>query len=97
MNELLVDATRRSLSEARANNEARRRASREAKAAAEADAARERLTPLDDRLARLLATIPTEVQREWAFARISPGPVAWARTRSLPHWRTGQCASSSRV
>jgi hypothetical protein len=31
---------------------------------AAADAARERLTPLEDRLARFLATIPPEVQRE---------------------------------
>lgn len=31
---------------------------------ATADAARERLTPLDDRLARLLLTIPVDVQRE---------------------------------
>jgi hypothetical protein len=64
VNELLADAARRSLSEARANNEARQRAARELKAAAEANAARERLTPLDDRLAWLLATIPVEVQRE---------------------------------
>ena len=33
-------------------------------ARAEAEAARVRLTPLEDRLARLLATIPVEVQRE---------------------------------
>ena len=31
---------------------------------AEADAARERLKPLEDRLARVLATIPVEVQRD---------------------------------
>jgi hypothetical protein len=31
---------------------------------AEIEAARERLTPLEDRLARLLATIPVELQRE---------------------------------
>ena len=31
---------------------------------AEADDARERLTPLESRLARLLATIPPDVQRE---------------------------------
>lgn len=37
---------------------------REERARAEAKAARERLTPLDERLARLLATIPVEVQRE---------------------------------
>ena len=33
-------------------------------AAESAQAARERLTPLEDRLSRLLATIPPEVQRE---------------------------------
>lgn len=32
--------------------------------AAEIYAARERLTPLEDRLARLLGTIPVEIQRE---------------------------------
>ena len=31
---------------------------------ADAQAARERLTPLEERLARLLATIPPEIQRE---------------------------------
>ena len=34
------------------------------KTASEADDARERLTPLKDRLDRLLATIPIEMQRE---------------------------------
>ena len=50
---------------------AKHQAEREEKARAEADAARAeaeaarvRLTPLGDRLARLLATIPIEVQRE---------------------------------
>ncbi len=42
----------------------KRQAERDEKARAEANAARVRLTPLDDRLARLLATIPIEVQRE---------------------------------
>lgn len=36
----------------------------EAKRASETQAARDRLTPLEDRLARLLATIPMEVQLE---------------------------------
>jgi hypothetical protein len=36
----------------------------EEKARVEATAARERLTPLEDRLERLLATIPIELQRE---------------------------------
>jgi hypothetical protein len=44
----------------RAENQARR----DQKARAEAEAARVRLTPLEDRLTRLLATIPEEVQRE---------------------------------
>jgi hypothetical protein len=46
--------------ESRAKEQARR----EERARAEAKAARERLTPLDERLARLLVTIPVEVQRE---------------------------------
>jgi hypothetical protein len=43
---------------------AKRQAERDEKAHAEAAAARERLAPLDERLGRLLATIPPEVQRE---------------------------------
>ena len=43
---------------------AQREAQRAEQERAEAQAARERLTPLEDRLARLLATIPIEVQRE---------------------------------
>lgn len=39
-------------------------AQREERELANTKAARERLTPLDERLARLLATIPVEVQRE---------------------------------
>ena len=42
---------------------AQQQAQREEKANEEAKAARERLIPLEDRLARLLATIPIEVQR----------------------------------
>lgn len=41
-----------------------KRAQTEAQKRAEAQVARERLTPLQTRLARLLATIPVEVQRE---------------------------------
>lgn len=37
---------------------------KEEKRAAKLGAARERLTPLDDRLARLLATIPEEMKRD---------------------------------
>ena len=49
--------------EAKADND-KRQAERDEKARAEAVAARVRLTPLEDRLVRLLATIPIEVQRE---------------------------------
>ena len=42
----------------------RREATRRAHAEAASVAAREKLVPLDDRLARLLSTIPVEVQRE---------------------------------
>jgi hypothetical protein len=55
------------LSQLEAAAEAQRpneQARREERGAMEAKAARERLTPLDERLARLLATIPVEVQRE---------------------------------
>ena len=45
-------------------NLAKYQVEREEKARAEAKAARERPTPLDERLARVLATIPIEVQRE---------------------------------
>src|SRR5665213_2751845 len=40
------------------------RTDRDAKKQAEVQATRERLTPLEDRLKRLLVTIPIEVQRE---------------------------------
>ena len=56
------------LEERRLRNEAALRAEREAqrqeKERREAQGARERLTPLDDRLARHLATIPKDVQCE---------------------------------
>jgi hypothetical protein len=45
-------------------NRAKRQAARDEKARVEAQAARERFTPLEDRLTRLLAAIPIEVQRE---------------------------------
>ena len=48
---------------AKANRD-KRQAERDEKARAQAEAARVRLTPLEDRLARLLATIPLDVQRE---------------------------------
>lgn len=49
------------ISEARS---AKQRAQGEERARSEAEAARGRLTPLDERLGRLLATIPAEMQRE---------------------------------
>jgi hypothetical protein len=49
---------------AAAAQSAKEQARRDEKARAEAKAARERLVPLDERLARLLGTIPLEVQRE---------------------------------
>lgn len=55
------------MSQLKADTEARRaaeQARREEQAHTEAKAARERLTPLDERLTRLLTTIPIEVQRE---------------------------------
>jgi hypothetical protein len=45
-------------------NRAKEQARREERARAEAHAARERLTPIDERLAKLLATNPIEVQHE---------------------------------
>jgi len=42
----------------------RQNAQREEAAASATEVARERLTPLEDRLSRLLATIPAELQRE---------------------------------
>jgi hypothetical protein len=47
-----------------AANEARRAEQERADAQAEREAARERLTPLGSRLARLLYSIPIELQRE---------------------------------
>jgi hypothetical protein len=49
------------LSEARRGKQ---QAQREEQARSEAKATRERLTPVEDRLERLLATIPVEIQRE---------------------------------
>jgi hypothetical protein len=43
---------------------AREQAQRDEKERATTQAARERLTPLEERLSRLLATIPGEIQRE---------------------------------
>jgi hypothetical protein len=45
-------------------NRAKHQAERDEKARAETEAARVRLTPLEDRLTRLLATIPLDVQHE---------------------------------
>jgi hypothetical protein len=67
MNELLSAWAQCWMSEIRAKTEARRakeQAQLDEQARAEAKAVRERLTPLEERLTRLLATIPIEVQRE---------------------------------
>ena len=58
---LVYAATLRERAEA---TRAKEQARREEPARAEAQAARERLTPLDERLTRLLAAIPIELQRE---------------------------------
>ncbi len=60
---MMIGWARRLEADAKANRD-KQQAERDEKARAEADAARVCLTPLDDRLARLLATIPIEVQRE---------------------------------
>jgi hypothetical protein len=63
MIESLDESVRRWLSQITSDTEKRRakeQAWREERAAAEAKAARERLTPLEDRLERLLATIPSK-------------------------------------
>ena len=67
VNELLDVRATRWMSQLIAGTEARRakqQAMREERASVEAKAARERLTPINERLTRLLATIPIEVQRE---------------------------------
>jgi hypothetical protein len=67
MNELTNEAARLWVSRVKADSEkrgARMAAEREERAKAEVQAARQRLTPLDERLARLLATIPAELQAE---------------------------------
>jgi hypothetical protein len=67
MNELVKASMSHWMSHVRADAKARRaneQALRGQRASAEAQAARERLKPLDERLARLLATIPVEVQQE---------------------------------
>jgi hypothetical protein len=53
-----------SLNRIAAANRATEQARREERTRAEAKVARERLTPLEDRLSRLLATIPADLQRE---------------------------------
>ncbi|MGB8278066.1 MAG: hypothetical protein WCF20_09100 [Methylovirgula sp.] len=55
-----IEECNRSLAAVLAENEARKQAKKEAGA----HAARERLTPLEDRLKRLLSKIPVDVQRE---------------------------------
>ncbi len=60
----MTNAYIQSLNQYAAKVNARREENKRAKAEACAQAARERLTPLEDRLKRLLAKIPIEVQRE---------------------------------
>jgi hypothetical protein len=67
VSELLDAYVRRWMSQVIADTEAERvkeQAQREERAAAEAKAAREQLTPLDERLTRLLSRIPLALQRE---------------------------------
>lgn len=54
------------LSEVRCGEQQARRGGQ---ARSEAQAARERLAPVEDRLERLLATIPVEIQRCWRRSR----------------------------
>jgi hypothetical protein len=87
VNELLDACIRRWMSQLIDDKESRRaaeQARREEHAAAEAKEARERLTPLHDRLARLLATIPPEVQREGLSLTILQGQL---RARGAGHSR----------
>jgi hypothetical protein len=51
---------------------------------AEAQAARERLTPLEERLARLLTTVPIELQREGAVLAQPSGLIAGALAGAAP-------------
>jgi hypothetical protein len=67
VNELLDAYAKRWMCQVIADAEARRvkeQARREERARAEVEAVRVRLTPVDERLGRLLATIPVELQRE---------------------------------
>ena len=67
MNQLLDAHYKRWMAQVIADTEAehaKEQARRNEKARAEAMGPRERLTPLDERLTRLLTTIPMEVQRE---------------------------------
>jgi len=56
-------------------------------------AARERLTPLEDRLARLLATIPLQVQREGLSL---PSLQALLRGRGRGHAHPGELGAALR-
>ena len=64
---------------------AKRQAERDEKARGEAEAARERLTPLDERLARLLASIPREVQAEVSLTALQGQLRARGRGHSRCH------------
>jgi hypothetical protein len=79
---------------AKANRD-KRQAERDEKARAEAEATRVRLTPLDARLTRLLATVPIDVPREGlslsALQASLRGPIA----RQLSSGRTWRGDASS--
>lgn len=67
VNELSDGYAKRWMAQVIADTEAQRAkelGQREERARTEAKAARERLTPINERLSRLLATIPVELQRE---------------------------------
>jgi hypothetical protein len=64
VDEVLDAYAKRWMAQVIADTAHQRSKEREEQRAADAKTARERLTPLDDRLARLLATIPIEVQHE---------------------------------
>jgi hypothetical protein len=61
-------------------NQAQRARQRAERECAASQAARERLTPLQDRLARLLGTIPIETQREGLSLSASQAAAAGAAT-----------------
>ncbi len=87
----------RELEKRQAQYEAARRAQKEArrqeKERAETEAARERLTPLDDRLSRLLATIPRDIQCEGLSVTTLQ---RYLRGRSRGHCHPGELGTALR-